>query len=114
MNFKYTISIIAIIIFFLSLFIIGYIVYKNKSDISGTSWAPLVSNCPDYWIDLKGDGSACQNIYGLGSCNKRTTLDLSNLVTNCDKYNWSIKNKLTWDGITNMNPSNCITSTASG
>jgi hypothetical protein len=107
MNYKIFIIIIAIIIFILSLGIIGYILYNNKTSILGTNWSPLVSNCPDYWMDLKGDGTECLNAKNLGNCPATTTLDMTQFKTNCDKYKFATSNGLTWDGITNMPPSNC-------
>jgi hypothetical protein len=106
MNFKYIIVIIAFLILIVSLFTIGYILYSNKSD---NTWPPLISFCPDYWIDKKGDGKSClitKNIEPSVSCNIDGPIDFSNLTT-CEKFNWANKCNVTWDGITNSYNNPC-------
>jgi hypothetical protein len=100
--FQKMVLVIAIVALILLLATIG----MSLSNSTKTNWPPIVGDCPDYWVDLSGNGSACYNSHQLGTCglsktesDVKVTLDLSG-YTDCDKYNWSKNCGLTWDGIT--------------
>ena len=67
LNFQKSILIIAILIFILMLIVIGIVISKSNKK---QTWPPIIGECPDYWIDLSGNGSACLNVKSLGKCNK--------------------------------------------
>lgn len=99
MNFQFSILIFAIV-----LVIVGTIVlkYSVKSSVRSQKWPPYVANCPDYWLDTKGDGTACQSD-GMNDHPKMTgctgTVDFTKYKTLCDKYNVSNTCGIYWDGI---------------
>lgn len=106
-----TVLVIAIVLLIFMLVLIGYTV----SESAAANWPPIVGDCPDYWIDLSGNGSACYNAKSLGTCNKPTssnkaTKDLS-AYNDCDKYTWAKNCSLTWDGITSGVSNPCDTTT---
>ena len=103
MNFQFSILIFAIV-----LVIVGTLVlrYSVKSSIESQKWPPYIANCPDYWIDTTGDGSAC----------KSSTMNVSpavgcfgivnfNQFSTCEKYNHSNQCGIYWDGINYGNTS---------
>lgn len=59
--------VIAVVILIIALAIIG--VSLSKGGSGETQWPPIVGACPDYWLDLQGNGSACLNTHSLGTCN---------------------------------------------
>jgi len=65
--FQKTVVIIAILILSILLILIG--VSLSKSDAGGTQWPPIIGDCPDYWVDVAGNGAACMNTHNLGTCN---------------------------------------------
>lgn len=65
MEFQRTIIIIASII----LIIVLIYFWFNISKSSSKTWPPIVGDCPDYWIDLSGNGAKCVNVHNLGTCN---------------------------------------------
>jgi len=65
--FQKTVVIIAIVILLFILIIIGMSLSKSSS--SDAQWPPIIGDCPDYWVDLEGNGSACMNTHNLGTCN---------------------------------------------
>lgn len=67
LNFQKSILVIAILIFILVLIVVGTVISKSNKK---QTWPPIVGDCPDYWIDLSGNGSACLNVHSLGTCNK--------------------------------------------
>ena len=58
LSFQKIILIFAIICLIILLVIIGISLSKSSSKMV---WPPIVGSCPDYWLDLKGDGEACYN-----------------------------------------------------
>lgn len=118
-GFQKSVLIAGIIILIISLVFIGIILNKSKSD---QVWPPILGECPDYWVDLKKDGSACYNAQKLGTCNipsesNKNTMNFStDLFTGtdgaCNKKKWAskcsvapaekgdYKGPVTWDGIT--------------
>ena len=119
MNFQKTILVVAIVVLIILLVLIGYTL--SKSDASET-WPPIVGSCPDYWIDLSGNGEACFNSHKLGTCNlpgdgkdNNNTMNFNQSPFNtstgvCSKYKWANNCKVTWDGITTGISNPCDTS----
>jgi len=119
MNFQKIILVIATIVLIILLVLIGFTL--SKSDASET-WTPIVGECPDYWIDLSGNGEACFNSHKLGKCNiPRDDNDNNNTMNfnqspfntdtgNCSKYKWATQCQVTWDGITSGVSNPCDTS----
>ena len=115
MTFQQTVLIIATIILLVVLAIVGVSLYKTTG--SG-DFPPVIGDCPDYWIDLEGDGSKCLNKKGLGTCNVPTDGEENTMNFNkapftgsdgdCAKYMWAQGCGVTWDGITSgvSNPCN--------
>ena len=67
------------------LIVMSVIFNKAKSN---EVWPPFVSNCPDYWVDLSGNGGNCVNVKDLGKCNATTSgneymLDISGNSSIC-------------------------------
>jgi hypothetical protein len=87
-------------------------------------WPPVIGDCPDYWVDLKGTGEACYNAKSLGKCNLPGTGEQNTMnfnvspfnsdSTNCSKYTWATRCGVTWDGITYGvdNPCNTTSTTS--
>jgi hypothetical protein len=108
---------IAIILLVLILAVIGY----SLSYSTAVNWPPIVGDCPDYWIDLSGNGEGCynsKNLKGNGDCtldnkdasNNVVTMNFSG-YTDCDKKDWATGCGITWDGITSGVIKNCNTTT---
>ena len=107
MSFQKIVLTIAIIALIIILVVIG--VSLSKASVS-ESWPPIVGECPDYWVDLKGNGEACLNTHSLGTCNipsaeGQNTMNFNQAPFNtdtgtCSKYRWATACKVTWDGIT--------------
>jgi len=123
MNFQKIVLTIAIIMFIVLLVFVSSVMYSNKTDVA---FPPIISECPDYWLDREitsdsietSSGSntvqKCYNIKNLGnpSCDKTmdfTTDFWQGSQGNCRKYKWAKGCDLTWDGITN-NSDICDTS----
>ena len=89
-----------------AILVIGLLLYSGSSK---DEWPPIISDCPDYWIDKvdsNGDSKKCFNVHNLGKSSCETTMDFSKnpwsgSVGDCRKYKWAKSCKLTWDGITN-------------
>ena len=108
-SFQKIVLIIATIFFILFLVLIGVSLSNSSNDVD---WPPVVGNCPDYWVDLSGNGSKCFNSHRLGSCSAYIpTADDKNTMNfnqspftgsngTCAKYKWANHCKLSWDGIT--------------
>lgn len=107
LTFQKIIVAIAIIVLILVLVFVGIALSKSKQT---AQWPPIVGNCPDYWLDLTGNGSSCFNEQSLGKCNipspdDKNVMDFSaspyNTVDgNCAKYTWAKNCGVAWDGIT--------------
>ena len=107
MNFQRIIVTIAVVLLLACIIMISIVLVNNQSD---QQWPPMIGDCPDYWIDLSGNGAQCVNSKNLGTCNfgyggKKQTMDFTQgpfVGSNgmCAKYNWANSCKLTWDGIT--------------
>jgi len=107
-TFQRFVLIVAIIILILLLLFIGFTLYKARKEI----WPPLIGDCPDYWIDISGNGSQCMNVKDLGNgiCRptgnqKHLTMDFTQSAFTggnslCAKYRWANACGVSWDGIT--------------
>jgi hypothetical protein len=116
MSFQQIILTIAIILLIIILVIIGIALSKaSDSEI----WPPVVGECPDYWVDLSGNGGACVNTHSLGRCNipssgEQAAMNFDQAPFNtengsCAKYTWATGCQVTWDGITSGVPNPCNT-----
>lgn len=99
MNFQKICIIIACV---LLVILFSIIAVSFNSSYSKAIWPPIIANCPDYWNDLNGDGTACVNVKGLGNnssvTSKTQQVDFTN-YSSCNKYNYCNTNEITWDGI---------------
>ena len=117
MNFQKIVLTVAIIVLLIVLVMIGMAL--SKASYSET-WPPIVGDCPDYWVDMSGNGSACLNTHSLGRCNiptddNKTTMNFNQAPFTgndgtCAKYKWAKACKVTWDGITSGVQNPCDTS----
>ena len=80
------------------LFVLIGISYNHAN--SKASWPPLISNCPDYFIDVNGDGTDCYNAKNLGINVSNNINFKDDYPSSCDKYSYCNQHQLTWDGIT--------------
>jgi hypothetical protein len=118
MKFQKIVLTIAIIVLIIMLVIIGISLSKSSST---ETWPPVVGECPDYWVDLSGNGEACYNSHSLGVCNipsegENATMNFNqgpfnSENGNCSKYKWATGCKVTWDGITSGVKNPCDTTT---
>jgi len=117
MTFQKTVLIIAIIALIVILIVIGIALAKASDS---TIWPPVIGECPDYWVDLSGNGEACFNSHSLGKCNLpregvKATMNFDQSPFNgedgaCAKFNWANSCQVTWDGITSGVTNPCIKS----
>ncbi len=126
-NFQKIVLMVAIVIFIIMLIFIGSVLYKGKYS---STFPPVVSECPDYWIDKQtsvtnpsassdeiAGSQTCYNIKNLGKSSCSKTMDFTGdqwdgSTGDCRKYKWATGCDLTWDGITN-NPDVCDLSSSS-
>ena len=108
----------AIVILIIMLVIIGMSLSKASYE---DTWPPIVGDCPDYWVDMSGNGESCFNSHSLGRCNVPTEGEKGTMNFNqspftgsdgtCSKYNWATGCGVTWDGITSGISNPCDTTT---
>jgi hypothetical protein len=98
---------IVILLFVILLIIILVIAGFTISNARNKTWPPVVSDCPDYWLDAAGDGSKCQNVKRLGTCYTDMDFTTDNFLSVCNKYKWANGCGVTWDGITNLSSDPC-------
>jgi hypothetical protein len=100
-NFQGTVLMITGVLLVVSIILIIIFLRNSKNELE---WPPLVSECPDYWIDLSGNGSRCVNIHDLGTCintdpsKKHLNMNFST-YDDCAKFNWAQGCGISWDGI---------------
>jgi hypothetical protein len=114
-SFQKYVLIIALVILIVTLLFIGITIKQSKKE----QWPPIIGDCPDYWIDLSGNGGQCVNVKDLGSCKNTssgghytkdfTTPAFTGSNELCSKYNWATNCGLSWDGITYGVPNPCNT-----
>jgi len=108
MNFQYIVLTIAVVLLLLCMILISIALIKSKK---AEQWPPLIGDCPDYWVDLSGNGAQCVNMKDLGTCNgsvpegRHLQMDFTvapYIGQNglCAKYKWATGCGITWDGIT--------------
>ena len=107
-NFQSTTIVVFIVLLIICLIFIGYMIHKKHSS---QKWPPLIGDCPDYWVDLSGNGGKCINTKNLGTCPNNKIMDFTIAPYNgsdatCQKYKWATTCGVTWDGITSgvVNP----------
>lgn len=107
-SFQSIVIVVFLVLLVICLISIGYMMYKKQST---QQWPPLIGDCPDYWVDLSGNGAQCVNTKSLGTCTNNKTMDFTVSPYNgsdsaCQKYKWSTTCGITWDGITSgvVNP----------
>jgi hypothetical protein len=124
-SFQKTVVIVFLLLLVVILIFLGIMINNNKSS---KKWPPVVSNCPDYWLDKPKDGdvseyvsgSNCTGIYDKNVGNFK--IDSTETVTknftepaymgslgNCEKSKWANANGISWDGVNygvNVDP-NC-------
>jgi len=124
MSFQKTVLIVSFVILII---ILAFMYYALKHASDSQPWPPVLGDCPDYWVDLSGNGGACLNSHSLGTCNiPSRASDLGPVIdsnsmnfdqspyndsTNggCSKYKWATNCGVTWDGITYGVPNPCST-----
>ena len=117
MSFQKTVLMVAVIALVVLLVFMAYVLTKAKYE---AEWPPIVGNCPDYWVDLSGNGSMCVNEKSLGKCNlsSQNPMDFSKapfIGENglCSKYKWATNCDVSWDGITYGVSNPCAQTTTS-
>jgi hypothetical protein len=120
LSFQKAVLMIAVVFLILFLVLIGVALNNSTNE---AEWPPIVGNCPDFWVDLSGNGSMCFNSHHLGTCPAfiPTADDLKTMNFNqapfngtdglCAKYKWANKCGVTWDGITYGVTNPCATDT---
>jgi hypothetical protein len=115
-SFQKIVLIGAIILFIVLVIGITYVMINSKST---QAWPPLIGDCPDYWVDMSGNGAQCVNVKNLGTCNQNpgsgghSVMDFTQapfVGSNglCSKYTWATGCGITWDGITDGVNNPCI------
>lgn len=118
MGFQTIVLTVATIILLILLVIIGLTLSKAAYP---ETWPPIVGDCPDYWVDMSGNGEACLNTHSLGTCNIPQEGNPNTMNFNqkpftgtdgdCYRYKWANSCKVTWDGITSGVKNPCDTTT---
>ena len=102
-DFQKMVLIGALAILILTIFFITLI---NKSS---ANWPPIVSTCPDYFIDVSHPndaGVSCKNNLNLGGIGVGPFV-FSKTESDCNKYRWTKKTGVFWDGISNLIENPC-------
>jgi hypothetical protein len=117
-SFQNTILIIAIIVFVIIIIFMGLVIANSHNT---QVWPPLIGSCPDYWVDIEGDGAKCVNMQDLGTCTDTSNqyenhsymnfnqAPFNGSNGNCAKNQWATGCDVTWDGITYGVASPCDT-----
>lgn len=101
MSFRKAAVLTAVIVFLALVPVIIILILRANN--KKKTWAPIVSECPDYWkLSKTKDGHIrCKP-------NKKNAEYASpygfftyQLPTKMNKYDYAVKNRITWDGITN-------------
>jgi hypothetical protein len=118
MFFQKKVLIIATVLLIVILVVVGILLSKSNAN---ENWPPIVGDCPDFWVDMSGNGEACLNSQSLGTCNipskeNPNTKNFNEYPFNgedgeCKKYTWATNCKVTWDGITSGVANPCDTTT---
>lgn len=107
-SFNKTVIIIASIILITILIILAISLSKT---LFNESFPPIIPDCPDYWeVEYNNsDQAKCINNNGIntGNTDLQDCGDFTNFFDrnsdqgNCERYKWSKKCNVNWDGITN-------------
>jgi hypothetical protein len=101
MSFRKLAVLTAVVVFLalVPIFVIIILRANNKKQ----RWAPMVSECPDYWkLSKSEDGHVrCKPDKMNADYASPHGFFSYQLPTKMNKYEYAIKNKITWDGITN-------------
>jgi ABC-type glycerol-3-phosphate transport system permease component len=104
LNFRKTLLLIAAIVFLFLIPIttIAILRANTKKQI----WAPMISQCPDYWNLSKTENGYTKCSPNVDKSNTGSNRNINpfytfQLPTKKTKYDYAVKNGLTWDGITN-------------
>lgn len=106
-SFQKIVLFIASIVLFIVFVIVAVMLFNAKAS---ATWPPLTTNCPDYWVDLSGNGASCHNKLNLGTCKQKMNFTQAPYIGTggaCAKYNWAVNCGLSWDGITYGAPLPC-------
>ena len=119
-TFQKFVLISAIVVLIIVLIFIGFALRNSSVSV----WPPILADCPDYWVDMSGNGSMCTNTKNLGNGTCKPTGNSEYLTMDftqpsfmggngvCAKYQWATGCGVEWDGITYGVPNPC-TSTSS-
>ena len=106
MEYKSTLSIIAIILLIICLIGVATLL---STQMSSLPWPPEVNDCPDFWEKNKQDGgNVCINTKDLGQPECQKEIDFDTIPAyqgasgRCQKYLWAKSCNVSWDGITNV------------
>ena len=102
MTFQSSVIVIAEVILFISILIIGINLYKQKANLA---YPPIIADCPDYW---EINGTMCHKPKNNSLVTDCPNQDFGSPMYKgstglCEKQKWSKLCKVTWDGITNNN-----------
>ena len=96
MIFQQKVLIIATVLLIVILIVVGMLLSKSSEN---TNWPPLIGDCPDFWVDMSGNGEMCFNKQSLGTCNlpSNTSKNTKNFNespfngedSSCRKYTWA-------------------------
>jgi hypothetical protein len=108
-QFQKIVLIISIILYNFLIVLYWYTITYIKSN----NWGSNISSCPDYFEDVTcGDipcnpserpNTLCKNVLGLGTVPSNSVVMFPKDESTCDKYNWSTKYGVYWDGVSNLN-----------
>lgn len=108
-TFQNSVLIIALVIFIIVVILIGVVLVNGRNS---EVWPPLIGDCPDYWVDMEGDGAKCVNVKDLGTCKNSPNKIGGHTYMNfnqapftgsngdCARYQWANGCDVSWDGIT--------------
>ena len=108
-SFQKTTLIVSTVLLIIALIITGVLVMKA---LMNEKYPPIISDCPDYWdVTYNSDKNlVCKNVStinrGRSGCNNYPVSQflLNGSTDNdilCEKYKWSKKCDIAWDGVTN-------------
>jgi len=108
MGFYSTILMIALVTLILIMTYIGISLYRNRKQ---STFPSTYYECPDYWttnVNEKGEKTGCTAPKTKGVNQQLNINDpLPFNADRCKKREWSLKNNITWDGVSNY--ANCDT-----
>ena len=97
-SFQKTLLVIASIVLIVSFMVISIMIYKTKQK---DKWPPIVSKCPDWWI--QDEDGKCINSKNIGTCSGPYDPNDSKYTGSdgpCERYKWATGCGAAWDGVT--------------